>query len=187
MPSEKRVIYLRVELHAVKPSAGVLKRRNRTALGFAYHRESLRQRGNLVRMAHKANMLLVNSVKKQRFFELYLSLTVFAGVRAFNPAAEHIAHQLRTVANSQNRNTQPEYLLVNLRRALAVNAVGSAGKYNALQIFLRFQLCQIRCTRDKLTVNIRLPDPARNQLVILPAEIYNYYLLVCHFFLRSAL
>ena len=64
-------------------------------------------------MAHPADGLRAHALK---YFgcclvDEHLGLTIFSYVRALHLAAEHMAHELSAVAQTQNRNTKLEQLV----------------------------------------------------------------------------
>ena len=105
---------------------------------------------------------------------------VFARFSALNLSAEDIAHKLSPIANAEHRNSEPEYFFRAFRSVISIHTAWSAGKNNSNRIFcLNF----FNCTRigKNLAINIMLTHAARNELVILSAEIDYDHCLLCHY------
>ena len=85
-------------------------------------------------------------------------------------AAQQMHHQLTAVADAQHRHAPVEDLGVDRGGILQINAVGAAGKNDALGI-----LClddrQVGFIGIDFTVDIVLADAARDQLIVLAAKV----------------
>ena len=98
--------------------------------------EALRQDVYLVGMAHKADLRSVKPFKQEgRRVHAHFGLAVLAGRSSGGSSAEGVGHKLGAVAYAQNRYPQLEHALVDVRRALVVDAVGSTGKDDSRRSF----------------------------------------------------
>ena len=89
-----------------------------------------------------------------------------------------MTHELRTIAQSQHRNSKLEQFLAAGRSAFHIHTVWAASQDNALRIHF-FDLFDIGLVRINLTINIALTYTAGNQLVVLTAKVdYNNLLSV---------
>ena len=122
-------------------------------------------------MAHPADRLVGHILKKHgALINLHPSLSVFADRSRLHTAAEKISHQLRAVADPQNRNAHFKNLPSASGSAFPVNTVRASRKNNAFGIHL-LQTFQTDAIGVNLTVNITFPNPSCNQLIILTAKI----------------
>lgn len=106
-------------------------------------------------------------------------LAVFAAVfRLADFPARQKRHKLCAVADAENGNAEAEQCRVAERCAVGVNAVGAAGEYDALVAGLPDFLRRDFVVRADFGVNVQLAHSARNQQVVLAAEIKNKYLFI---------
>ena len=175
------MLHLRVELHPVQLffftlDSGIGGRR-----GMADGGKALRQAADIVHMAHPADGLLRQSLKKRAFgIVVHRRFAEFAGFGACDLTPQGMAHHLQAVAQPQNGNPQPEYRRVHTGRPRLVYAVRSAGKDDPDGRKLP-DLFHGLLVGMHLAVYPQIPHPARNELVILPAEIQYQNRLVFHF------
>ena len=90
-------------------------------------------------------------------------------------------HQLAAVANAENGNPQPEHFRVNVGRFLQIHAVGAAGENDA-HGRKGANLVQGRGVGLDLAVDVLLPHPPGDQLIVLSAKVQNQ-----DFFLHTVL
>ena len=166
--------HFRVELHTVQPARGVLRRCHRAVGSVCHDLEAGGRRFDIVVMAHPADILRRQSVEQRAGrIQVHQRLAVFAFGGLGDLAAQHVHHELAAVADAQHRDAPGVNFGINGRRIRQIGAVGATGKDDPLGIF-GFDLGEIRAVRIDLTVNITFTDAARDQLVILPAEVqYN--------------
>ena len=99
-------------------------------------------------------------------------------------AAQQMHHQLAAVADAQHGHAPAEDLRVDRGGILQVDAVGAAGKNNALGI-LRLDNRQIGFIGIDVTVDIVLADAARDQLIVLAAKVQHDDSFMLHEVLSS--
>ena len=90
-------------------------------------------------------------------------------------------HQLAAVANAENGNPQPENFRVNVGRFLQIHAVGAAGENDA-HGRKGADLVQGCGVGLDLAVDVLLPHPPGDQLIVLSAKVQNqdfFSLLPC--------
>ena len=122
-------------------------------------------------VAHPADGGWLHIFEKDRgLIHLHLRLSIFTDRGARHLPAQGIGHQLGTIADPQDRDPHGEDLCRDVGRTFVINTVGTAGEDDPLGSHLP-DLLQSHSIRMYLTVNITLPDPAGDQLVILPAKI----------------
>ena len=100
----------------------------------------------------------------------------------FDFAAKKVGHQLRAIANAEDRLAKIKDLWIDGRRFLQVTRVGPAGENEAenrriLQIF------DGGGAGEDLAINVDVADSAGDQLVVLTAEIENDDSFFCHGFI----
>ena len=100
----------------------------------------------------------------------HLSLAVLTLRCTADMAAQQMHHQLAAVADAQHGHAPAEDLRVDRGGILQVDAVGAAGKNNALGI-LRLDHRQVGFIGIDFTVDIVLADAARDQLIVLAAKV----------------
>ena len=97
-------------------------------------------------------------------------LPVLAVARALHLPAQHVAHQLHAVADAHDRHAELEEARVAPGSAALVDAVGTAGEHDASRA-APGQGIGPRSRRQDLGVDLHLPQPARDELGVLRAEI----------------
>ena len=142
--------------------------------------KALRQAAHIVHMAHPADGLLRHPLKEQALgIVVHRRLAKFAGRRAFHLAAQHLAHHLQTVAQSQDGQSLLEYRRIHLGRAFFIYAVRPAGKDDPDGAEFLY-LLQRLFVGVHLAVNAQVTHPPGDQFIILPAEIQHQNCLVFH-------
>ena len=105
--------------------------------------------------------------------QVEIDLSVLGGLRSDNRAAAHPGGELGTVADTQNGDPQFQHLGVIVGGGHIVDAVGAAGKDDAAvarrQDFLRGDAV----IGFDLGVNVQVPHPPGDQLVVLSAKVQN--------------
>ena len=101
---------------------------------------------------------------------MHQRFAVLALGRAAHPAAQHMRHKLRTVADAQHRHAQAEQFFAYRGRIGQIHAVGPAREDNAPRLLFPNGLKGL-FVRDYLGIHMALAHTARDKLVILAAEI----------------
>ena len=170
------VIDLRMELNAVDFPALVADADRGTGRGVRAQRKAVRHLCHVVAVAHPGDAFFLHAVEQlARGVKPRLRLAVFARgivLRGGDPAAQRVRNQLTAVADAQNRQAQRENRRIHLRRTLGIDALRATGEDEAGRLQLH-QLCKRRGARLYLAVDAGLADTARDQLVILSAEVQN--------------
>ena len=164
---------LGVELYAVQAARRILGRCHRAIGRMGHNLEAGSRRLNIIVMAHPADILCRQTVKQRaRGIKIHQRLAILA-FRSFGDlAAQHMHHELAAVADAKNRHTPSINFRVNGRRIGQIGAVGAAREDNTLGIF-GFDFGEVRAVRIDLAVNVALTHAARNQLIVLAAEVKN--------------
>ena len=100
----------------------------------------------------------------------HLSLAVLTLRCTADMAAQQMHHQLAAVADAQHGHAPAEDLRVDRGGILQIDAVGAAGKDDALGV-LRLDHRQVGFIGIDFTVDIVLADAARDQLIVLAAKV----------------
>ena len=170
-----------MELYAVQLHIGIFDCTARTVIRFCDNLESLGGLRYIIRMTHKHVLRRFQSLEKDGgSFKFRLSRTVLADVARRNLAAEHIAHKLEAVADSENGDPRFKKPGFAFRRLLAVNAQGSSRRDNSYGIKFK-QFFQRSISRSYNGINTAFSDSSGNKLFILPTEIEYKYRLIFHF------
>ena len=164
--------HFRMELDRVKLLRLIFRSRHRAVRRVRGDLESRRHLRDIIEMAHPADRRRRYIFKNLRagLVDQHFRLAVLADVRLLHLAAQHMHHQLRAVAEPQNRDAKLKELVRIGRRIRQVAAVRAAGKDDALRIHF-FDLLNIDFVRINLTVHITFPDTTGHKLVVLAAEI----------------
>ena len=177
------MIYLGVELHAVEAAGLVADSDGRAGGAVCDEAEALGHLGHIVAVTHPCYALGGEILEQAAVgIEEGGSLAVFAGcirLRGGHLAAKVMRHELAAVANAEHGDAELEYLRIYLRRAGRVNALRAAGEDDADGV-VGFYLFYRHAVRLYLAVNITFADSARDQLIILAAEVQNKYALILH-------
>ena len=170
------VVYLRVELHAVKAPALVADGHVGAGIGVRHQFKAIRHLLHVVAVAHPGNAIGRQSLEEFAVrVEIRFRLAVFPGriLRGrHHPASQIVGQQLAAVADAEDGNPQPENLRIGLRGSGVVHAVGAAGKDDADGVH-RLDVRQRGGIGLDLAVHIALPDAPGNQLIVLSAEVKN--------------
>lgn len=99
-------------------------------------------------------------------------MSIFTDRSRLYPAAQSVRHQLRTIADPQNRDACLKDLLLIVGRRLIIDAVRPAREDDPFGLHLLYLLKAQRVWMH-FTIYIAFSDPARDQLIVLPAEVQN--------------
>ena len=165
--------HFRMELNAVNRFFLIL---NAGKFGVVRGSKSSESFGNLhhfVAVRHPDLRGSGNAFKQRAFRNGFdFRLAVFTGFAARHIAAERKHGQLHSVADAENRQTQVENLRITFRRAVLIDTGGTAAENDARRGFFAdfFRRCP---ERNDPAVHVAFPNPARNQLTVLRAEVKN--------------
>ena len=148
-------------------------------------RKALRNLRHVIAVAHPRNGLLRDALE-----QLAAGIVIGDGLAVLpggillgsrDLTAQGVGHQLTAVANAQDGNAQPEHFRVNVGRFLQIHAVGAAGENNA-HGRKGADLVQGCGVGLDLAVDVLLPHPPGDQLIVLSAKVQNQ-----DFFLHTVL
>ena len=142
--------------------------------------EAGRHFADVVGVAHPADIIFIDTFEEQALRILDFALAVFTRFRMGDPAAQFVRDELATVADAEHGDTQFKNFRIHVGRARLVHAVRSAREDDADgRVFADF----IDACREwhKVAVHALLAHAARDQLVVLSAEIQNQNSLMLHF------
>ena len=176
LAAELGVVHLRVELYAVEAPAFVGNGGIGAGVGVGDQRKAIRHLRHIVAVAHPGNGLLRDALE-----QLAAGIVIGDGLAVLpggillgsrDLTAQRVRHQLAAVANAQDGNAQPEHRRVNVGRFLQIHAVGAAGENDA-HGRKGANLVQGRGIRLDLAVDVLLPHPSGDQLIVLSAKVQN--------------
>jgi len=168
------MIHFRVELHAKEPAPHVSDCDIRASDRVCGQGEAIRYDFHIIAVAHPADAG-IGQVFKQRAAGIIegLCFSIFSRgilLSRYDFTAEGIGHKLASVADSEDRDSEPKDLLVNMGSGLKVNGIRAAGKDKADRVFI-FKDRERGREGENFAVDAALTDSARDQLVILSAEV----------------
>gem|GEM_PF-5377089 len=130
-----------------------------------------RQFGDAIAVAHPDDLPARQPFRQCAMIgEFDFRPSVFPLVRRLDATAQFVRHQLHAVANAENRHAELEHARVGFRRARIVDARRTTGKDDAFRRPLA-KLVRRHMVRQKLAVDAEIAYAARDQLVVLSAEI----------------
>ena len=177
------VVYLGMELHTVEAAGFVAYADGRAGRAVRDKAEALRYLCHIVSVAHPRDALGWKSLEQAAAgIEKGRGLAVFTGgvrLRGGHLAAEVMRHELAAVADSEHGDAELEYLRIDLWGAGSVNALRAAGEDDADGVVYLYFFYS-HAVGLYLAVDIAFADSARDQLVILAAEVQNKYSLIVH-------
>ena len=128
---------------------------------------------SMVTMRHPDIESLRQTVEQRRFGDDFdLGMTVLARGCRSHATTEVVHHDLQAVADAERRQTGFEHLCVSLRRALVVDARGSAREDDALGLQLQ-QALDRRGARKHHRKHVQLANSASDELCVLRSEVQN--------------
>ena len=145
--------------------------------------ERLRHLGHIVPVAHPRDALLRQTVEQTAIgIKPSLRLAVLArGILTGSGhfPAEILRHELAAVADAEDGDAELEDLGIDLRRALGINTLRTAGEDDADGV-KGADLLHGHGVRLHFAIDIALAHAARNELVILSSEIEDDDRLIRH-------
>ena len=170
------MIHLRVELNTVEAPALIGNGGIGAGVGMGDQRKALRNLGHVIAVAHPRNGLLRDALEQLAAgIVIGDGLAVLPGgilLRGSDLTAQRMRHQLAAVANTEDGNPQPEHFRVNVGRFLQIHAVGAAGENDA-HGRKGADLVQGCGVGLDLAVDVLLPHPPGDQLIVLSAKVQN--------------
>lgn len=167
-----RVHDLGMELHGIELSCRIFHRRDGAVRCLCRHAKAFGRFGDVVGVTHPTDAFLryISEDHGRPVRNLKLRPAVLADRRRFNLAAEFVCHELRTVAYTEDGDTEGENFLAVRRGILLVDALRAARKDDRLGRE-RTKLLQRERMRMHLAVDAALAHAARDQLVVLTAKV----------------
>ncbi len=144
-------------------------------------RESRRQRGDLVAVAHpdveqtvpvRVAAILDAGEKLRMSARADLRVAELAHAPGLDRAAQLRRHRLHAVADAEHRHALRPHGVGRARRIALGHAVGPAREHDALRCEAPHEIVA-DVVRMNLAVDVRLAQPARDELRVLRAEIEN--------------
>lgn len=166
-----------VELYAVEAALLAAHGGAGAAVGMRNDAEAGRRAAHIVGVAHPADAFLRQAVEKRAVLgkKRHLAVLADAAGRA-DIAARHPSQQLVAVADTQHRDAKLQDTAVEVRGRLVIDAVWPARKDDA-GIAGRADLRQrYPVVAAHLGIDVLLAHAARDELVVLTAEVKNEYL-----------
>ncbi len=171
LDAPRRVSHFGMELHAPQPALRIAHRRHRRVLGASEHLEPVRRRVHAVPMAHPADEMVVQAGEDRvRPVDPELRLSELPLCARNHCSPELPSHELHSITDAQDRQTQFIQRRVDQRRSGCVDAVRAARKHDPPRLPGQ-DLIQRRRIRQQLAVHAALADTAGDQLAILGAKI----------------
>ncbi len=174
-----RVRDLGMELHRIEAARRIGHRRDGAGVAARDRRESRRQRGDLVAMAHpdveQAVTLgiapVLDAVEELRMpARPHLRIAEFAHASGLDRAAQLRGHRLHAVADAEHRHALRPHGGRRARRIALRHAVRPAREHDALRRERAHEVVA-DVERMDLAVDVRLAQAARDELRVLRAEI----------------
>ena len=181
-----RVHDLGMELNGVDFLFVVFHRGARAVARDGCHPIALGQSAYIVGMAHPADARILGDVPEQTAVLAaghgYLAVFALRAAR-LNRAARHICYELSAVADAEHGDTRVEYLGRKVGRSGVVDAVRSACKYYSDIARRLYLLDGYAAVRFYLGIDIVLTHAARDELIVLTAEIEHkhFFMVVLHY------
>ena len=163
-----------MELDAVHAALRVRHGGIRGRLGSGRDPEAVRQPVDRVAVAHP-DRLLGRQAREQaaRFDEGDDGRPELLSGELPDLAAERFGHQVEAVADAEDRDAAGPDGRVGVRRALFVDAGGSAGQDDSLRL-AGGDLAPRSVERKQLRVHVQLADAPGDELAVLAAEVQNH-------------
>ena len=169
-----------MELYAVEPALLVHIRRHGGKIGVTGGAEALGQRRDEIGVAHKhVRRHGAAGKERERGVQRDGEYAVLALRACLDRSAAEMADELHAVADAEHGNAQLQHGFIAGRGIVAVYAVRSAGEDDALRRH-RADLLHGHFARTDLGIDAMLTHAARDQLLVLSAEIQDQYGLSGH-------
>ena len=174
-----RVRDLGMELHRVEAARRIGHRRDRACVAAADRRESRRQRGHLVAVAHPdveeavpfgVAAVLDAGEELRMSARADLGIAELAHAPGLDRAAQLRRHRLHAVADAEHRHALRPHGVGRARRVALGHAVRPAREHDALRREAPHEVVA-DVVRMDLAVDVRLAQAARDELRVLRAEI----------------
>ena len=178
--AHRRVLDLRMPLHAVQFACRILHGGHRCAFGVRKHFEAFRGLFHGDAMAHPC-VLLGGGACEQAFcvIDYGIGLAVFAQSCLVDVTAELVGHHLEAVADAKHRNAGIEHLRVDGGGAGLEYGSRATGQDDGLRV-LGEHLVGRHGMRYKLRIDIRFAYAAGDELCVLGSEINYEHRAFCH-------
>ena len=176
-----------MELQTIKMTFDIFGCRNRCIRCGSGDGKPLGQCPDGIAVAHPALCLFSHTGEDAFLFvNVEFGKSVFTFGRTDDVAAQGINHVLQAVADAQYRNAEPKNAFVHTRGTFGINTCRTARQDDTLRCELpdRFNA---DVWRLNLTVNMVLPYPAGNQLIVLRTKIndQNHWAFTFSFLMNS--
>ena len=173
-----RVGHLRMKLHAVQLSPVIAHGRAWASLRFSQDIKTIRDAADIIRMTHPADALLRNILKEHVIPYPDQCFSVFAGLFSTgDSAARHIRHQLRSVTDTQDRDSQIQNAGIIMGRIRIIDTVRTSGKNDPAVSLIFYLIRQDPVIRSDLRVDSQITYPAGYKLIVLTTKIKHKYFL----------
>ena len=164
--------HLGMELYRIEAVPGSFRCCCRAVCGMRCDFKSGRRLGDVVKVAHPADCGGGNIFKYLgvRLVDEHFCLSILPYIRSFYPASQHMHHQLRAIAQAENRYAKLKKFFCISRGICLVAAVRPSCQNDSFRIHCLyfFYICLIRID---LAIYAALSDTPCDQLIILPSEI----------------
>ena len=170
--------HLGMELDAVEPALGVLAGGDRRARAGGEGAEPRRRLVDAVAMAHPALLRLWEARHQPTALveQRELGPAELAALRALDPTAEGLDHDLHPVTDAEHRDVELEQLGAQRRGPGLVDRGRAAGEDEGPGI-AQLDPLDVGVVREQLGEDPALTEPARDQLRVLAAEVEHEDLL----------
>ena len=170
-----------MELHRVESASRIFHGRHRTVVRMCGDLKASRGLRDVVGVAHPAGRSLrsiaCHSLEQLgaglNSIQLYFGVAVLADGGRLHLAAQFMCHELRSVADAQHRDPQPEQGFVASRRIVCIDAVGPSCQDDSLRVHGQ-DLSRRLCIGMDLAINVAFSDSSRDQLLVLSAKVQDY-------------
>lgn len=171
--AELAVGHLGMGLDGIEPLRRVLHGRHGALFRAGGDLEARGQPVHTVRMAHPDGALLRHILEEQgvALGDGHIDLAVLGGLGGDDAAACHPGSQLAAVADAEDGNAQLQHLGIIMGRGHIIDAVGAAGKDDALVAPGLDLLRGNGVVLLDLRIHVQVTNPAGNQLIVLAAKI----------------
>ena len=173
-----------MELYSIEASCTVFHSRYRAVIRMSGDDKAFRRAADIVGMTHPAGVDIVSRCQDPALvIDRDLCAAVLARRCGINAPAETVCHELRAVADPEDRDAKREYAVIYRRRAFSVSALRPSRKYYSVRSKLLYGRCVHFIKIMYFRIDSAFSDAAGNQLVVLSAEVYYKDPAFCHEFL----